>query len=76
MVTIEEILAERACDFLEIQLRYLLDDGMIDNQAEKAYFSSKEYRGYLEGLMKRDPDKLLNNRNQSSLYFPSEGWSK
>ena len=61
MVTIEEILAERACDFGEIQLRSLLDDGMIDNEVEKAYFSSKEHRGYLEGLMKRDPDKLLRN---------------
>ena len=43
MIAIEEIPVERAGEFWNIQLGYLLDDGMIETEEEKTYFSSREY---------------------------------
>ena len=67
MRTIEEIPAERANEFWNIQFEYLVNDGMVVTEEEKAYFSSDEYRGHLEGLMKRDPDRL------HMVYFVRDG---
>ncbi|MDE7054978.1 MAG: GNAT family N-acetyltransferase [Oscillospiraceae bacterium] len=67
MIAIEEIPVERAGEFWNIQLGYLLDDGMIETEEEKTYFSSREYRGHLEGLMRRSPDKL------HMVYFVRDG---
>lgn len=58
MIAIEEIPAERANEFWAIQFRYLVDDGMVVTDEEKDHFSSREYRGHVEKLMKREPDKL------------------
>lgn len=58
MITIEEIPAERASEFWTIQFQYLVDNGMLETEEERAYFSGGEYRGHVERLMLRDPDKL------------------
>lgn len=67
MVTIEEIPAERANEFWNIQFEYLVNDGMVVTEEEKAYFSSGEYRSHLERLMERDPDRL------HMIYFVRDG---
>ena len=38
MITIEEIPAERASEFWTIQFQYLVDDGMLETEEERAYF--------------------------------------
>ena len=38
MIRIEEIPVSRIDDFWNIQFRYLVDDGMITTEEEKAYF--------------------------------------
>lgn len=67
MIKIEEIPVENADEFWNIQFQYLVDDGMLETEEEKAYFSGREYRGHLEGLMKRRPDKL------HMVYFVRDG---
>ncbi len=67
MITIEEIPAERADEFWDIQFGYLVDDGMLVTEEEKAYFSGREYRGHIEKLMRRSPDKL------HMIYFVRDG---
>ena len=67
MITIEEIPVGRASEFWKIQFGYLVDDGMLVTEEEKTYFSSREYRDHLEGLMRRDPDKL------HMVYFVRDG---
>lgn len=67
MIKIEEIPVERADEFWKIQFHYLVEDGMVVTEEEKEYFSSSEYRSHLEGLMKRDPDKL------HMVYFVRDG---
>lgn len=58
MVTIEEIPVERIDEFWKIHYAYLIGDGMVVTEEEKAYFSGNEYRDHLKGLMQRDQDKL------------------
>ena len=58
MIAIEEIPVERADEFWAIQFQYLVDDGMVVTEEEKAYFSSPGYRGHLETLVRRRPDQL------------------
>ena len=67
MITIEEVPVERIDDFWKIQFKYLIDDGMIDNEDEKEYFSSDQYRGHLKNLMQRSPDTL------HMVYFVRDG---
>ena len=67
MITIEEIPAERASEFWAIQFQYLVDDGMLETEEERAHFSGGEYRGHVERLMLRDPDKL------HMVYFTRDG---
>lgn len=67
MITIEEIPAERAGEFWSIQFGYLVDDGILETEEEKAYFSSRTYRGHIERLMRREPDRL------HMVYFVREG---
>lgn len=67
MITIEEIPVERIDNFWKIQFKYLIDDGMIDNEDEKEYFSSDQYRGHLKNLMQRSPDTL------HMVYFVRDG---
>ena len=67
MIAIEEIPVERADEFWAIQFQYLVDDGMVVTEEEKAYFSSPGYRGHLETLMRRRPDQL------HMIYFVRDG---
>ena len=67
MIRIEEIPVSRIDDFWNIQFRYLVDDGMITTEEEKAYFQSPEYRGVLKGHMLRTPDTL------HMVYFVRDG---
>ena len=48
MITIEEIPVENINDFWEIHLRYLVDDGIIDDPEDIEYFSGEEYRGIIK----------------------------
>lgn len=67
MIAIEEIPVERAGEFWNIQFAYLVDDGIVVTEEEKAHFSSDAYRGHLEGLMRRSPDTL------HMVYFVRDG---
>lgn len=58
MVIIQEIPVARINDFWNIQFQYLVDDGMITEDEEKAYYQSAEYRDVLKGHMLREQDKL------------------
>ena len=58
---------ERIDEYWNIQFQYLVDDGMITTEEEKAYFQSSEYRDVLKGHMSRTPDKL------HMIYFVREG---
>ena len=57
MIIIEEIPAERINEFWENHIRYLVDDGIISDEEDIAYFTGKEYRGILEDHMIRSTDK-------------------
>ena len=67
MITIQEIPVERINDFWGIQFQYLVDDGMITEEEEKAYYQSPEYRDVLKGHMLREQDKL------HMVYFVRDG---
>ena len=67
MIRIEEIPVSRIDDFWNNQFRYLVDDGMITTEEEKAYFQSPEYRDVLKGHMLRTPDTL------HMIYFVRDG---
>lgn len=67
MVTIEEIPVERIEDFWRIHFQYLVDDGFIDTEEEREYFSSDRYRGHIKSLMLRSPDTL------HMIYFVRDG---
>ena len=67
MIIIEEIPVERINEFWEIHINYLVDDGMISDEEDIAYFTGKEYRGILEGHMIRSTDK------QHMVYFCRDG---
>ena len=56
-VTIEEIPCERIGDFWERHIRYLIDDGIVTDAEDLAYFRSPEYRDVLEAHMRRPADR-------------------
>ena len=56
-ITIEEIPVERIDEFWDIQIKYLLNDKIIDTQ-DKSYYESSEYRDVLKSHMLRTPDTL------------------
>ncbi len=57
MITIEEIPVERINEFWTIHLKYLVDDGIIDDPEDIEYFSGDEYRVVIKNHMIRDNDK-------------------
>ena len=57
MISIEEIPIERINEFWEMHIKYLVDDGIISDEEDIAYFTGKEYRGILEDHMIRSTDK-------------------
>ena len=67
MTRIEEIPVSRIDDFWNIQFRYLVDDGMITTEEEKAYFQSPDYRDLLKWHMLGTPNTL------HMIYFVSDG---
>ena len=67
MISIEEIPAEKINEFWDIHIKYLVDDGIITDEEDIAYFTGQEYRGILEAHMVRDKDK------QHMVYFCQDG---
>ena len=67
MITIREIPVFAIREFWTIQFRYLVDDGMITTEEEKAYFQSPAYRDVLKSHMLRTPDTL------HMVYFVRDG---
>ena len=67
MISIEEIPVERIDEFWDIHIRYLVDDGIISDDEDIAYFMGEEYRGILKDHMIRDTDK------QHMVYFRRDG---
>ena len=66
-VQLEEIPVERIGEFWDIHFRYLLDDGIIEDEEDIEYFQSEEYRGILKAHMLRDHDK------HHMVYFVEDG---
>ena len=66
-ISIEEIPVERINEFWDIHIRYLVDDGIISDDEDIAYFTGEEYRGILKDHMIRDTDK------QHMVYFCRDG---
>ncbi|MBQ9562116.1 MAG: GNAT family N-acetyltransferase [Lachnospiraceae bacterium] len=67
MIELEEIPVERMAEFWELHMRYLVDDGIIFDEDDRAYFSGREYRGILEEHMRRDTDR------HHMMYFRRDG---
>lgn len=57
MIQIEEIPVERIDEFWEIPIRYLLDDGLIDDEEDEEYFRRAQYRDLIKAHMLRPVDK-------------------
>ena len=57
MISIEEIAVESIEEFWELHFRYLIDDGIVEDEEDIAYFSSEEYRGIIKAHMIRETDK-------------------
>ena len=67
MIKIEDISTEKMNEFWNLHIRYLLDDGIIYDDEDTAYFTGEEYRGVLENHMIRNTDK------QHMVYFCQDG---
>ena len=57
MISIEEIAVENIEEFWELHLRYLIDDGIVEDEEDIAYFSGDEYRGIIKAHMIKETDK-------------------
>ena len=57
MIGIEEIESKELPAFWDAHIRYLIDDGIISDEEDIAYFSGDEYRGVIEAHMQRDCDR-------------------
>ena len=56
MIGIEEVKPKELPAFWDAHIRYLIDDGIISDEEDFAYFSGDEYRGVIEAHMRRDCD--------------------
>ena len=56
-VQIEEIPVERIDEFWDIHIRYLVEDGIITDEEDIAYFQSAEYQDIIKSHMLRSVDK-------------------
>ena len=56
MIGIEEIGPKELPSFWDAHIRYLLDDRIISDEEDIAYFSGDEYRGIIEAHMQRERD--------------------
>ena len=57
MIAIKEVTTEGMPDFWKRHIRYLVEDGIISDEEDIAYFSGREYRNILEEHMRREKDK-------------------
>ena len=57
MIGIEEIAPEALPAFWDAHIRYLIDDGIISDDEDIAYFSGGEYRGIIEAHMRRERNR-------------------
>ncbi|MBR3294297.1 MAG: hypothetical protein IKI69_07765 [Oscillospiraceae bacterium] len=48
MITIEDIPVEKINDFWEIHLKYLVENGIINDPEDVEYFSGNEYRSIIK----------------------------
>ncbi|MBR6039353.1 MAG: GNAT family N-acetyltransferase [Clostridia bacterium] len=53
MIGIEEIAPEALPAFWDAHIRYLVEDGIISDDEDIAYFTGAEYRGTIEAHMRR-----------------------
>ena len=67
MISIEEIPVEEINEFWKLHIRYLVEDGIISDEEDIAYFIGEEYRGILKEHMIRDTDK------QHMIWFCRDG---
>ena len=67
MISMEEIPVEDIRAFWDIHLRYLVEDGIISDEEDIAYFAGEEYRGILEKNMTRSTDR------HHMVYFRRDG---
>ena len=67
MICIEEIPVERIDEFWPIHLKYLTEDGVIEDEEDVAYFSGDEYRGIIRDNMSREQDR------HHMVYFLEDG---
>lgn len=56
-IQIEEIPVEHIDEFWNIHFRYLIDDGIIEDDEDKDYFQSGEYRDVIRAHMMREVDR-------------------
>lgn len=57
MIGIEEISVDEVGAFWDLHIKYLLDDGIIQDEEDIEYFSGGEYRNILEEHMVREQDR-------------------
>lgn len=67
MIQIEEIPVERIDEFWDIHIRYLIDDGIIEDDEDREYFQSEEYRSVIRAHMLRSLDR------HHMVYFRRDG---
>ena len=56
-IRIEEIPVEQTEEFWELHYRYLIEDGIIEDEEDKEYFAGPEYRDVIQAHMERTVDK-------------------
>ena len=66
-IEIEEIPVERIEEFWDIHFPYLVDDGIIEDDEDKEYFRSGEYRDVIRAHMVRETDR------HHMVYFVRDG---
>lgn len=57
MITIEENPVERIDEFWPLHMKYLVEDGIIEDAEDIAYFSGAEYREIIRAHMTRAQDR-------------------
>ena len=56
-ICIKEIPVEEIETFWELHYRYLIEDGIIEDEEDREYFSGPEYRGVIKAHMLRQVDR-------------------
>ena len=57
MIKIEEIPPQNAGEFFDLQIKYLVDDGIITDSEDVRYFAGGEYRGVIKEHMLRETNR-------------------